>query len=241
MIQRNLARFIIVISCSLFFACKKDRPNGIAPSPAPVEGKTYSANEIIDFKQMTIRRAGNRIIKWPKNVSFYLVHTAYPHMTKEIDNILAEINQLLDNQLVLTRTTDWAAANIQVFLTDRDSYINAEPDTKGSFENTSYTGLAHLKWTDGVISRGSVFVDMSRTSGDTLQQRYIIHHEIMHALGFYGHATLAGTYTVLFQYTLMPYILNYTNFDKRMMLLLYNPAIRANMTESEFDIAVKEI
>jgi len=77
--------------------------------------------------------------------------------------------------------------------------------------------------------------------GDTLQQFHIIHHEMMHVLGFYGHVILPDTYTVLFYRELIPYIIDYTSFDKRMMLLLYNPSIRAGMSEVEFNEAVKSL
>jgi len=241
MTKRVFASFIICFSCSILFSCTKDSAKGTAPPPEPVSGKTYSADEVTAFKQMTLKNTFNRIIKWQKKVFFYIVHTNYPYMTQEVDNILDEINQLLGSNLVVERTNDWNAADISIFLTDRATYITAEPDTKGSLENSAYTGLAHLKWDQGIISRGSVFVDMIKTAGDTVQQRYLIHHEIMHALGFYGHTSSPSAYTVLYHYTLMPYILNYTTFDKRMMLLLYNPAIRANMNETAFDEAVKAL
>jgi hypothetical protein len=241
MIQRGFVWVIIVISCSLLFSCKKDSPKGVVPPIPPVSGKTYSADEIIAFKQLTIKRTGNKIVKWPKNVSFYLVHTEYPHMTKEVDDILNEVNQLLGDELVLTRTNDWLSASISIFLTDRARYITAEPEVQASLENSSYTGMAYLKWNEGVFTRGSVFVDMDKTKGDIEQQRYLIHHEIMHALGFYGHVSLSGVYTLMYHSTIMPYILDYTAFDKRMMQLLYNPAIKGGMNEEQFNLAVKDL
>jgi hypothetical protein len=65
-------------------------------------GKTYSADEITAFKQMTLHET-NAIIKLPKQVSVYIVDTGYAYMTKEIDSMIHEIN-LLDTNLVLTRT-----------------------------------------------------------------------------------------------------------------------------------------
>ena len=82
---------------------------------------------------------------------------------------------------------------------------------------------------------------MERTASDTLQQRYILHHEFMHALGFLGHVSLPQVYTVMFNYATTPYILDYTSFDRHILQLLYNSAIQAGMKEAEFDLAVTEL
>lgn len=76
---------------------------------------------------------------------------------------------------------------------------------------------------------------MNATVGDTLAQRYILHHEFMHTLGFLGHVSLPQFSSVMFAQPLLPYLSRYTPFDKKMMLLLYNPAIQPSMTESVFN------
>lgn len=244
--QQKLPWVTACISLALCFAvlssCSKggtDRPM-YNPPPA-VAGKTYSADEIAGFKQLTINST-MRIMKLPKRVSVYLVDTAYGYITTEIDSIISEINTLLDTNLVLTRTADRNAATIKIYLTDRNTYKQAEPQAASTLENSTYTGLAYLNWNDFYnIYHVSVFLDMVTTAKDTLQQRYLIHHEMMHALGFYAHVNLPQIYTVLFSYTLTPYVLNYTLFDRRMMLLLYHPSIKANMNETEFNEAIKNI
>ena len=241
MIEKNIVSYIISFSCCIVLSCsKKDAIRPPAFNPAPlVKGKTYSADEVLAFKEMTLY-ATDVIIKLPKQVSFYLVDTGYAYMTNEIDSILHEINLLLDTNLVLTRTGSSSKSDIQIYLTDRNTYIAAEP--AATLQKHDYTGLTFLHWNlQGNIERGSVFVDMDRTKGDTIQQRHLIHHEMMHALGFYSHVTLPGTYSVLFYEELVPEIADYTSFDKRMMLLLYNPSISAGMNEVDFNEAIKNL
>ena len=70
---------------------------------------------------------------------------------------------------------------------------------------------------------------MEQTAEDTLQQRYLLHHEFMHALGFLGYVSPAQMNMQMFNYATTPYVLNYTSFDKHIMLLLYNYSIKAGM------------
>src|SRR3954453_19064189 len=105
MVQRNIINYIILLSCCIVLSCSKEdatRPP-ISNPPPRIAGKTYSADEVTAFKQMTFD-ASHVIIKWPKQVSFYLVNTGYAYMAKDIDSILHEINLLLDTNLILTRT-----------------------------------------------------------------------------------------------------------------------------------------
>ena len=240
MICRNTVICITILGCCIFLSCSKSEPEiPVYSVPGPVKGKTYSADEVTAFKQLTINPNSRIIVKLRNNVSIYLVDTAYSYMTAELDSIIREINQLLDTNLVISRTTDQSSATIKVYLTDRDTYILAEPYAASALQNSNYTG--YFVYFGSPIGHASAFVDMKRTDKDTLQQRYIIHHEIMHTLGFIGHVTLPQFYTVMFKYPLTPYIVNYTLFDKRMMMLLYNPIIKSGMNEAAFNEAVKNL
>lgn len=234
----------LLIACIVslaFVSCKKETPSTRQPYvlPGPVSGINYSADEVTAFKQLTLNATNGSIVKLPSHVSVYLVDTAYSHMSIELDSIIREVNGLLDISLLITRTPNRNDAHLQVYLTDRATYIQNESGVKPTLENSNYTGMAYDNWNEaGVVYRGSVFVDMQKTAGDTLQQRYLIHHEMMHALGFLGHVSLPQFYTIMFSYALAPYIIDYTPFDKKMMQLLYNPAIKAGMSEKEFDAEV---
>lgn len=235
---------LIYLVSSALFSCTKD--NTVVQQqpyvlPTPVSGINYSADEVAAFKQLSLNTTGI-IVKLPPQVSVYLADTTYPYMTKELDSIISEINGLLDSNLVMTRTTDRSNAILKVHLTDRATYMQFEPAVRPTLENSNYNGMTYDIWDGGgVVYHGTAFVDMARTDKDTLQQRYIIHHEIMHALGFMGHVSLPQFYSIMFNYAVTPYILDYTPFDKKMMRLLYNSAIKTGLTEKEFDAAVTKL
>jgi Protein of unknown function (DUF2927) len=246
MVFRNTISCITFLACFIFLSCSKSNPVNptySVPIIEPLIGKTYSADEITAFKQLTISQVSNGIIvKLPVHVSVYLADTAYPYMTKELDSIIIGLNRLLDTNLIISRTNDRSTSTIQVYLTDRDTYINQEPSVSSALQNSLAVGYGYVNWNgSGGIYHGSAFVDMVRTVGDTLLQRYVIHHEMMHALGFIGHVSLPQFYTIMFYLTSTPYILDYTSFDKRMMLLLYNASIKSGMSETGFNEAVKNL
>jgi len=243
MIQRNIISFIILFGCCITLSCsEKDATPPPAFNPPPrVFGKTYSADEITAFKQLTLNET-HTIIKLPKQVSVYIVDTGYAFMTKEIDSIIYEINLLLDTNLVLTRTHNRTGSVIQIYLTDRSTYTAAEPAAFSSLQNTDHKGINFPRFNlEGLIEYETVFVDMNMTDADTLEQRHIIYHEMMHALGFFGHVTLHDTSSALSLYPIDPFTDYYTPFDKRMMLLLYNPSIRPGMNEVEFNEVIKNL
>jgi hypothetical protein len=108
-------------------------------------------------------------------------------MTQELDSIIVKMNKLLNPNLIIDRTTDKNISTLQVYLTDRATYIKAEPSAATSLENYNFTGLSYAEWeSNGLIYHGRVFIDMSKTSGNILWQRHLIHHEMMHSLGFRG-------------------------------------------------------
>ena len=239
-ICRSAIVCITILGCCIFLSCSKSEPEiPVYSVPGPVKGKTYSADEVTAFKQLTINPNSRIIVKLRNNVSIYLVDTAYSYMTAELDSIIREINQLLDTNLVISRTTDPSSATIKVYLTDRDTYISAEPYAASTLQNSNHSGYAY--YYGSPISRASAFVDMKRTDKDTLLQRFIIYHEIMHTLGFIGHVGLHQFHSVMFKFILTPYLTYYTLFDKRMMMLLYNPTIKSGMNEAAFNEAVKNL
>lgn len=246
MIQRAFIGSIVILSSFFLLSCSKDKPAASTPpvtgGPGEVDGGTYSSDDLLVFKQMALYGSALRIInRWPKKVSYYIVDTQYDYLTEEVDAVLKEINALLDTNLVLTRTNVRSESNIQIFFTDRNTYLMAEPDAAPTLYNSTYGGLSYLRQQEGILTTGSVFVDMDRAKDNIPAQRYLVYHEIMHSLGFRGHASLTGTYTVLFYYTLIPYILSYTPFDKRMIQLLYHPQIKLGMNEEQVDKIVKAL
>lgn len=230
-------QFILLLSL-IAVSCKKEEQIKPPRQPLPVTGRTYTADEITAFKQMTFYKE-QKIIKWQSSISIYIADTSFPYLTKEIDSIISEINAVLDSNFKVVRTYTRTGSSIQVYLTDRDTYLSQEPNAATELQNSRFIGYGYTDWGyNGYIYHGSAFVDMAMTGNDTLLQRYAIHHELMHTLGFLGHVQVESIYSIMFSQPFIPYVLDYTDFDKRMMQLLYNPSIKAGMSESDFNTVI---
>jgi Protein of unknown function (DUF2927) len=233
---------LILLLCLVTGSCKKNEQVFFDNSYVPIAGKTFSADEIKCFKQLTINGefGGNGTIKKlrDREVLVYLADTGYAYMNAELDKVLADINAQTDTNLVLRRTNDKAQAIIKVHLTDRQTYIGIYPSTASSFTGSSYelNGLCYYN-TDGNynITQAGAFVDMVRTSNDIATQRFVLRHEITHALGFLGHTNMPAFASSIMFHTAYSTRVIYSSFDERVIKLLYNPAIKAGMDDARLN------
>lgn len=227
---------LTLLTCFLL-SCRKE-PEAISRPRGPRVSHLYTAEVIEGFKALTVRGDFNDgyIKKLPEKTFIYLADTIYPYMNDELELIISDINQRTGNYLTLKRTRDSALAIIQVHLTDSATYVRLEPAAEIGFAYYTYDlkGLTTPMWTsDNVISHEGVFVDMTKTDNNPSMQRYILRHEITHALGLYGHVHASELYTsIMYDFMITPYTTSYSSFDDSTIQLLYDPAVKAGMNEA---------
>lgn len=138
---------LIAFSCCIVLSCSKNETVAPVYNPPPVvEGKTYTSDEITAFKQMTLYATGQIITKWTSSVSVYLEDTAYLYLSSELDSVIHEINVVLDSSFSIQRTGERAVSTIQVYLTDRATYLQAEPAATYALQNSNYVGYGYINW-----------------------------------------------------------------------------------------------
>lgn len=240
--------FIYIICCIIFLCCKK---NNVAPPtftlPPVITSKTYTADEITAFHQLTfntLRQAIGAISKLPKNVYYYITDTSDAYFVKQVDNTIAEINLLTDTNLVVKRTNNSTIATAKIYFTDTTHFFAAVPGAKEAFHSYSYelAGLTLIDWNNNnLINRDDIFIDKDSAEKDTSALLFFTHHEIMHSLGMLGHTDIVHFGSVMFIYSSKPYTANYTYFDKRMIQLFYNPAILPGMNQQQVDDVIANL
>jgi len=233
-----LSFMLSVISCS-----KTNRyHNESIPSP-PITGKTYSATEIVAFKELAFSATTGDdgfIKKWRSNEVFvYMVDTSFSYLNDELDAIISDFNGLTQPELTLKKTTDRSSAGLLIYLTDKSIFFDAEPVAGNAYQALSRIGFTYAFWgSDKKIDRAVIFNDITRPDYNTIvDNRYVMRHEMMHALGFLGHVTLPE-FSGSCLFNSFNLTTDYTSFDKRMITLLYNPAIKAGMKEAELNLVL---
>ena len=218
--------------------CKKGDTYDFSSNYVLPTGKTYTAMEIIGFKELAFNATtgGTGFIKkWKfKEVLIYMVDTSYIYLNNEMDSIIKDINLLTDTNQVYKKTLDKSLANLAIYLTDKNTFSISEPQAYASY--TSVPGLFGFAYTqlgtNSQIVRASVFLDMARPDNTSMfYNRYLLRHELMHTLGFLGHVTLAE-FSGSCLSTGYNYSTFFSAFDKKMISLLYHPAIKAGMNET---------
>ena len=244
--MRNYIFFLFLILS--FISCKKKDDYGVfgtSVQAAPIVGKTLSAVEVAGFKQIALEVVGGNgpfIKKWGfKEVLVYMVDTSFAYMNAELDSIIRDFNALTDTNLVFRKTTDRSIATLIIYLTDKNTFLTAEPPVVGnSYLRLNSIGFLYAFWGDveKKISNAVIFIDMARQNNNSiLDNRYVIHHEMMHALGFLGHVSFPD-FSNSCLFNTYNFVTSYSDFDKKMIPLLYNPAIKAGMTDQELNAVI---
>ena len=161
-------------------------------------------------------------------------------MNAELDSIIRDFNALTDINLVFRKTTDRSIATLIIYLTDKNTFLTAEPVVGVSYLRFSSIGYTYTFWgnVEKKISNAVIFIDMARQNNNSiLDNRYVLHHEMMHALGFLGHVNFPD-FSNSCLFNTYNFVTSYSNFDKKMIPLLYNPAIKAGMTDQELNAVI---
>lgn len=245
----NMKNYIFFLFLMLsVISCKKNDDYavlGTTVQTAPIVGKTLSALEVAGFKQIALNVIGGNgpfIKKWGlKEVLVYMVDTSFAYMNAELDSIIKDFNALTDTNLVFRKTTDKSIATLIIYLTDKNTFLSAEPPVVGnSYLRLNSIGFLYAFWghVEKKISNAVIFIDMARQSNNSiLDNRYVLHHEMMHALGFLGHVNFPD-FSSSCLFNTYNFATSYSDFDKKMIPLLYNPAIKAGMTDQELNAVI---
>ena len=235
---------LLSVFALLVFSCREEYnynvPVNTVPEP-PIIGKTLSATEVTAFKQMVSNAgAGNgdqsTVKKWQtREVLVHIVNPSFGYLNNELDSILRDINALTNPSLVFKKTADRSSAKTLIYLTDRNTFANAQALVYASFLKQQADGYAYTFWgSDDKLDGSVVFIDMARSNSTSLDNRYILRHELMHTLGFYGHVTSSEFSTSNF-FQFRNLTTSYSAFDKKMISLLYNPAVKAGMNGADLN------
>ncbi|WKN41739.1 DUF2927 domain-containing protein [Tunicatimonas pelagia] len=119
--------------------------------------------------------------KWNQDIRIFVVDTTYTELMQELNQIIAEINDLsttISLNLVATRTE----SNYLIYFGDAQTYATEYEPAAAPLVEENW-GIFWIYWNAGYsINRGSMYVDTERTES-LVCQKHLLREELTQSLG----------------------------------------------------------
>ncbi|NOQ36649.1 MAG: DUF2927 domain-containing protein [Methylococcaceae bacterium] len=170
-----------------------------------------------------------RCSKWATNMKIFVAGKPPAYLDKELDKIIKEINTLI-SPIKLLRVNSKRESNYIIFFGSGEGYTNIEPKAKAYIdENWGLFWVYSNR--NNEIFRGTMYVDIFRTKNKNAQ-KHLLREELTQSLGIMNDSY---KYSDSMFYQKWSHPTSYSAIDKQVIKLLYNPAIKPNMTKSEIN------
>jgi len=167
------------------------------------------------------------IRKWTSDIKIFLPETQYLQLNAELENIISELNELIKD-IKVEKVSNLHDSNFVVYFGDGNKYVHEyEPDaTPFIVQNVSLFWFYSTEWT---IYKGSVYIDPNRIE-DTDCQKHRLREEITQSLGL---MLDSYDYPNSIFYKAYSCVTEYSDFDKRLIQLMYDPNIYPGMSQQD--------
>lgn len=206
---------------------------------SPISAQTYSSEVKTYFKEIALKaeygdfEAG--IKKWQNDMKIYLMGEKNADLERELDRILQELNTLIE-PIRLKKVSTQSEANFIIFLGDANTYIREiEPATRSIVKNN--LACFWVNYRQGVIYRGSMYVDVIRLKAPD-SRRHLLREELTQALGLMNDSE---RYRDSIFYQKWTRSNQYSEMDKQLIRLLYDPQIKAGMPPQKVNQILKKL
>lgn len=187
---------------------------------------------------------GQKVIrKWKEPLRLFIVKdSGYNEQVKFIDNTISNINKLVDNSFYIAITEDSINANGHLFLCSQDQLKLYSMPNKSLFGNLEENifGYVNVKTDmDYYITKASIFIN---TTKPLKFQKSTIIEEITQSLGL-GNDTDIYLDSMFYQYKPLQNwaTLKYSEFDEKIIQLLYSEEIKVGLNRLETDPILREL
>ncbi len=199
------------------------------------EQKSTNSSQLSAAKQYFLSIAfapeygeGAQIKKWIKDVRIFVPDTTQTQLNRELDNILVELKPLI-GEIRIYRVDSRSKANFMVYFGNASTYVNTYAPEAEHFVGNNQ-GLFWVHWDEkSAITDGSMYVDIERT-GDVECQKHLLREELTQSLGLMQDTQQYPTSIFQQNWTCNT---TYSNVDRKLIQLLYLPAIKPGMTKKE--------
>jgi hypothetical protein len=215
--SRKILGFSFIII--LMFACSEgEEPAGLT---------AYDESVIVYFNEIALGfefgGASEVTRKWKTDMKILVGGRESEELTKELEDIVGEINALATDGFSASIVTDTADANFIIFLGAGQDYAKLYP---------SLTNLVQSNWglfsvsfdVDNHIYGGNMYVDIDRAN--SLEERHLLREELTQSLGLAKDSK--RYWDSIFQEN-WSNTTEYSDIDKDLIRLLYHPSMKTGL------------
>ena len=214
-----LAFLLLLASCS-----KEKEP------AAPVDEKALTEDQRYFLKVALGSEMGNNaafIRKWSQDMKVFVPDSSHAELLVELRKVISEINAL-SQSIRVKRVMTMAEANYVIFLSDKDTYAQHEPNAAAYLNDNR--GLFWVYWSAGYeLNRGSMYVDVVRNT-DLNCMKHLLREELTQSLGLMVDTDDYAESIFYQRWTCTP---SYTDIDRKLIRYILNPKIRSGMDRAE--------
>ena len=221
-----LLLLVITVCCN-----KKKHPETVTPIPLLSKEGQY-------FVDVTF---GNEfgsdytnLRKWQHDINIYVPDSSFTELNAELNTIIKELDSL-QTGIVIRRVADSAQSNYIVYIGNSDTYVSRYEPAAAPYVADNY-GLFYIYWNDEyAITSGSMYVDVVRTTGSDCR-KHLLREELTQSLGL-----MNDSYTYPESIFYQPWTCGdaYAPVDKLLIQYLYNPLLKAGMTQNETEAIIE--
>lgn len=166
----------------------------------------------------------HKIRKWNAAINVYLTGTSTPHLERELDGIIEELNELLP-AVNMMRVFEPHEANLTIFLGKGEVFARQfRPAREKIAQNW---GLVFIRQNGrGEIQQSHVYIDVYRAT-DPIAQKHLLREELTQALGLLNDSQQFPDSIFYQEWTLTT---DYSDLDKWLIRTLYREDIEPGMT-----------
>lgn len=221
-------KIILIFSLTIMFSCTENK-NKL---------KQIYSREVINYLYETVYYSESEdqkndiLTKWKISPKIIILGFPNKYQNEIVNNVIKEINNLnLPIKYSLTR--DETKANIQIYFDKNNKFKSLFYQNNKTSVNDC--GISKIESINGIIENASVYISEIKNRSSTFKnvdEKYLLYEEILQTLGL---SADSYSYPDSVFYQGMTTNKYFTNTDKYMLKLLYEPLIPAGYQRKEFE------
>lgn len=238
MLTTKIFRYFLFCSFLFLISCSDDDEISVPgiENPFLTEFQEETINYFTDVA-LGFEFGGASLItrKWNEDILISVSGDMPHYLIQELDNIIAELNDLITDNVTITIAEQGQGSNFMIFFGKGGDYAEINPSASTYIDNNR--GLFFVNWNDAQnLTAADIYVDTERV--EPIFQRHLLREELTQSLGL---AMDRPEYPESIFQTSWTSTTEYADIDKELIRLLYHPDVVSGLNEEQVRKVLEDI